>query len=499
MAGACLAAPARPKHEPRILDIRMHAYPEIQMLIGGQWRRVAGDPVINPSDGTVIGSVPRAGAQDLDDAIQAAAQGFRAWRKTAPALRAEIMLRAIALIRERVEEIAHAISLEQGKTLAQARAEVLRGCDLMTWDANEGKRLYGRVVPAEPGMRHTVIREPIGVIAAFTPWNFPMSSPARKVGGALAAGCSIILKAAEETPAGAVLLAKAFKDAGLPDGVLNVVFGDPAMISAHLIANPTVRGITFTGSTPVGKHLAGLAAQHMKPAILELGGHAPVVICEDADPEKAAIACIKGKLNNAGQVCVSPTRFFVHARIYDAFVDAMQRHGSQVKAGNAMDAGNDIGPVVNRRRFDAIDALTKDALERGARLVCGGNPPSGAGYVYPFTVLADVPGDARAMNEEPFGPLVLVVRVADIDEAIARANALPYGLAGYAFTTSAANAYKLGDELEVGNLAINHLVSAVSETPFGGVKESGYGREGGTEGLECYTHVKSISHLMDWA
>ena len=477
----------------------MHAYPEIQMLVGGQWRRTAGDPITNPSDGTVIGWVPRAGKQDLDDAIAAAARGFRTWRKTAPAARAEIMLGAISLIRAREVEIAQAISLEQGKTLAQARAEVIRGCDLMTWDANEGKRLYGRVVPAQPGMRHTVIREPVGVIAAFTPWNFPMSSPARKVGGALAAGCSIILKAAEETPAGAMLLAKAFQDAGLPDGVLNVVYGDPAMISAHLIASPAVRGITFTGSTPVGKHLAGLAAQHMKPAILELGGHAPVVICEDADPEMAAIACIKGKLNNAGQVCVSPTRFFVHTDVYEAFVEAMRRHGCEIKAGSAMDPDSDIGPVVNRRRFDAIDALTKDALDRGATLVCGGNPAAGDGCVYPFTVLANVPDDARAMHEEPFGPLSLIVRVADIDDAIARANALPYGLAGYAFTASAAHAYKLGDELEVGNLAINHLVSAVSETPFGGVKESGYGREGGTEGLECYTQVKSISHLMDWA
>jgi len=480
------------------LNLSMDTYPDIRMLIGGTWRRAEGDPIINPSDGSVIGTVPKASRQDLDDALAAARQGFLVWRKMAPAMRAEIMLRALALIRERAAPIAHAIALEQGKTLAQARAEVLRGCDLMTWDANEGKRLYGRVIPAEPGMRHTVVREPIGVIAAFTPWNFPMSSPARKVGGALAAGCAIILKAAEETPAGAVLLAQAFTDAGLPDGVLNVVFGDPAMISSHLIASPVVRGITFTGSTPVGKHLAGLAAQFMKPAILELGGHAPVVICEDADPDKAAQACIKGKSNNAGQVCVAPTRFYVHQKIYDAFVQAMGRYASAIRAGHALDPVSDIGPVVNQRRFDAIHALVTDALERGARRICGGNPPAGPGYVYPMTVLADVPDDARAMNEEPFGPVCLICRVDSLDEAIARANALPYGLAGYAFTKSAAQAYRLGDALEVGNLAINHLVSAVSETPFGGVKESGYGREGGVEGLECYTHVKSISHLMDW-
>lgn len=475
----------------------MTSYPDIKMLIGGEWRSAPGQPIVNPSDATVLGTVPSATLADLDDALQAAQQGYQVWRRTPPAQRCEIMLRAVALLRERVEPIALAIALEQGKTLAQARAEVLRGCDLMTWDANEGKRLYGRVIPAEPGMRHTVIREPIGVIAAFTPWNFPLSSPARKVGGALAAGCAIILKAAEETPAGAVMLAQAFLDAGLPAGVLNVVFGDPATISSHLIASAAVRGITFTGSTPVGKHLAGLAAQQMKPAILELGGHAPVIVCEDADPERAAVACIKGKLNNAGQVCVAPTRFFVHRQVYDAFVAAFARHGSAIRAGHALDAGSDIGPVVNARRRDAIDALVRDAVERGARVLCGGERAPGPGYVYPFTVLADVPANARAMHEEPFGPLCLIAPVDSLDEAIARANALPFGLAGYAFTQSAAHAWRLGDALEVGNLAINHLVSAVSETPFGGVKESGYGREGGTEGLECYTHVKSISHLMD--
>jgi succinate-semialdehyde dehydrogenase / glutarate-semialdehyde dehydrogenase len=477
----------------------MTSYPEIRMLIGDTWRSAPGAPIINPSDETTIGTVPMATVADLDDALAAAQRGFQVWRRTPPAQRADIMLRAIALLRERVEPIAHAIAMEQGKTLAQARAEVLRGCDLMSWDANEGKRLYGRVIPAEPGMRHTVIREPIGVIAAFTPWNFPMSSPARKVGGALAAGCSIILKAAEETPAGAMLMAQAFLDAGLPPGVFNLVFGDPAMISAHLIASSVVRGITFTGSTPVGKHLAGLAAQQMKPAILELGGHAPVIVCEDADPDAAALACVKGKLNNAGQVCVSPTRFFVHRNVYDAFVSAFSTYGSAIRAGHALEQGNDIGPVASARRLHALQALVRDAVERGARVLCGGKRASGAGFVFPFTALADVPADARAMHEEPFGPLCLIAPVDSLDEAIERANALPFGLAGYAFTRSAANAYRLGDALEVGNLAINHLVSAVSETPFGGVKDSGYGREGGVEGLECYTHVKSISHLMDWA
>lgn len=475
----------------------MTAYLEIKMLIGGKWRTADGQPIRNPSDDTIIGTVPVATSADLDDALAAAAEGLRKWKRTSPAQRKEVMLRACALLRERVEQIAPAIALEQGKTLAQARAEVLRGCDLMAWDANEGQRLYGRIIPAEQGMRHTVIRQPIGVIAAFTPWNFPLSSPARKVGGVLAAGCSIILKAAEETPAGAMLLAQAFVDAGLPDGVLNLVFGDPAMISSHLIASPVVRGITFTGSTPVGKHLAALAAQQMKPAILELGGHAPVVICDDADFEAAAAACTKGKLNNAGQVCVAPTRFFVHEAIYDNFVEALGRHGSGVRVGHALDPDSDIGPVTNRRRLETLHDLVRDAVEKGARITCGGKSISSPGYMFPFTVLADVPPAARAMREEPFGPLCLVTKVKTLDEAIELANGLPYGLAGYAFTKSASNAYRLSEELELGNLAINHLVSAVSETPFGGVKDSGYGREGGVEGLECYTQAKSISHLMN--
>lgn len=475
----------------------MSAYPEIRLLIDNQWRRGATDaPILDPSDESVIGRVPQASADDLTDVLASAARGFATWRRTAPLERARIMQGAVALLRERVDAIAMAITREQGKPLAQARAEVLRGCDLMSWDAEEGRRLYGRVIPAEPGMRHTVIREPAGVVAAFTPWNFPMSSPARKVGGALAAGCSIILKAAEETPAGAVLLAQAFIDAGLPPGVLNLVFGDPAAISSRLIADPVVRLVTFTGSTGVGKQLTALAGRHMKPVIMELGGHAPVIVCEDADPEAAAVACVKGKLNNAGQVCVAPTRFYAHAALYERFVAAFKAEADAIRVGPGLDPGSDIGPVTNARRLEALQAMVDDAVARGARLVSGGHRVGRRGYHFPFTVLVDVPDDALAMREEPFGPLCLIARVASLDEAIAKANSLPFGLAGYAFTESARNAHVLGERLELGNLAINHLVSAVSETPFGGVKDSGYGREGGTEGLECYTHAKSISHKV---
>ncbi|MFL9877722.1 NAD-dependent succinate-semialdehyde dehydrogenase [Herbaspirillum rhizosphaerae] len=474
----------------------MNNYPEIQFLINGNWIHCAGKPILNPADESVIGSVPMATPLHLELALQAADAGFHIWKNMAPAKRAEIMLRACDLMRERVDTIAAAITLEQGKTLAQARAEVLRGCDLIAWDANEGRRLYGRLIPAEPGMRHTVFREPVGVVAAFTPWNFPLSSPARKVGGALAAGCSIILKAAEETPAGAVMLARAFTDAGLPPGVLNLVFGDPAQISETLICHPLVRLVTFTGSTAVGKQLASMAARHMKPVIMELGGHAPVIVCEDANPELAATVSMQGKLNNGGQVCVAPTRFFVHRAIYDRFVAACAAFGEKIHVGDGMREDVQIGPVTNVRRVQALDAMVDDALLYGARVVCGGKRLPGAGYHFPFTVLADVPVTALAMREEPFGPLCLISPVDNIDEAIDKANALPFGLAGYAFTESANYAYKLSTELEVGNLAINHMVSAVSETPFGGVKDSGYGREGGTEGLEHYTHVKSVSHKL---
>lgn len=474
----------------------MSSYPKIRMLIGGEWIERPGEPVLNPSDAQVIATVPHALDQDLLDAVAAAKRGGQVWRNTAPAKRAETILKAVELVRERIEEIARAITLEQGKTLVQARAEVLRGCDLLTWDAGEARRIYGRVIPAEPGMRHMVVREPIGVVAAFTPWNYPMSSPARKIGGALAAGCSIVLKAAEETPAGAMLLVQAFQDAGLPSGVLNLVFGQPAHISSTLIAHPDVSMVTFTGSTEVGKRLAELAGRYMKPSIMELGGHAPVVVCEDANPEEAAAACMQGKVNNGGQVCVAPTRFFVHDSIYERFVAAMGRHAGEIQVGPGLQPDCHMGPVTNARRLAALQEMTDDAVLRGARLVSGGSRLPGDGYFWPMTVLADVPDDALAMRTEPFGPLCLIASTPSLDDAIRRANSLPFGLAAYAFTNVSSSAYQLASDLQVGNLAINHLVSAVSETPFGGVKDSGHGREGGTEGLECYTHVKSISHKV---
>jgi succinate-semialdehyde dehydrogenase / glutarate-semialdehyde dehydrogenase len=472
-------------------------YPELRLYVGGEWRRAEGQPVINPADETVLGNLPHAGRSDLDDALAAAEQGFRIWSRTSPAKRVEIIFKATQLVRERVEEMAVAMTLEQGKPIAQSRLEIIRGCEIMEWDAQEGRRIYGRIIPSEPGMRHMVLRQPIGVVAAFSPWNFPMSSPARKVGGALAAGCSIILKASEETPAGAVQLVQAFADAGLPAGVLNLVFGKPSEISEYLIPKPSVRLVTFTGSVPVGKHLSAMAGAHMKPVIMELGGHSPVFICDDVNPDAAAAACAVAKSRNAGQVCVSPTRFFIEDAIYDRFTRAFTEKAAAIKLGNGLDASNQMGPLANDRRLAAMEMLVADARAKGARVTTGGSRIGNRGYYFPMTVLADMPDDARAMREEPFGPLALLARVRNLDEAIEKANSVPYGLAAYAFTDSARKANMLAERVEVGNLSINHFVASSAETPFGGVKDSGFGREGGIEGLQCYTVVKNVSHLME--
>ncbi|MGD9805774.1 MAG: NAD-dependent succinate-semialdehyde dehydrogenase [Hyphomicrobiaceae bacterium] len=473
----------------------MTRYPELKLYIDGRWISREGRPVLNPADETVLGTVPHATQADLDEALAAAEKGFKVWSNTSPAKRAEVIFKATQLIRERVEEMAVAMTLEQGKPLAQSRLEIIRGCEIIEWDAQEGRRVYGRIIPSEPGMRHSVLRQPIGVVAAFSPWNFPMSSPARKVGGALGAGCSIILKASEETPAGAVQLVKAFADAGLPPGVLNLVFGEPAKVSEYLIPQPSVRLVTFTGSVPVGKHLSALAGAHMKPVIMELGGHSPVIICKDADPASSGAASALGKSRNSGQVCVSPTRFFVEEGIYDRFTSAFTEKAASIKVGNGLDTATQMGPLANERRLAAMEQLVADAKAKGARVMTGGNRVGNLGYYYPLTVLADVPDDARAMREEPFGPLALISPVKNVDEAIEKANSVPYGLAGYAFTNSASTAERLAQGIEVGNLSINHFVASSAETPFGGVKDSGYGREGGVEGLQCYTVVKNVSHL----
>ena len=474
-----------------------NAYPDLHLYIDGAWRKTGAElPVLNPADESVVGAAPIAGHADLDDALAAAERGFKVWSATSPAKRAEIILRAAALMRERIDEIAHSITLEHGKPLAQARLEVIRGCEFFEWDAAEGRRAYGRVIPSELGIKYVVLHRPIGAVAAFSPWNFPMSQPARKIAGALASGCSIIIKAAEETPAGAYHIARAFHNAGLPRGVLNLLFGVPAEISSYLIPRQPVRLVAFTGSTKVGKHLTEMAAHHMKPVLMELGGHAPVIVCDDVDPVAAAVMSATRKARNTGQVCTSPTRFFVMKPLFEKFTEAFVERARSLRVGNGLDPSIQMGPLANYRRIEAMDALVADARSKGARLLAGGERLGNRGYFYPVTVLADLPDNAQAMHEEPFGPMALINPVSSLDEAIEKANALPYGLAVYAFTHSARNADQLTERVEAGNLSINTLEASVAETPFGGVKDSGYGREGGIEGLSAYTVVKNVSHRV---
>lgn len=475
----------------------MPTYPDLKLYIGGAWRSSPETmAVLNPSNESVLGALPVARQSDLDDALEAAANGFKIWSCTAPRQRAEVILRASALLRERSEEIAFAISSELGKPIKQARLEVIRGCEFFEWDAGEAQRLYGRVIPSEPGIRYMTVRQPIGMVAAFSPWNFPMSQPARKIAGALASGCSIILKAAEETPGGAIHIARAFHDAGLPPGVLNLLFGVPSVISDYLIPQDQTRLIAFTGSTAVGRHLTGLASRYGKPVLMELGGHAPVIVCEDVDPYQSGILSASRKFRNSGQVCTSPTRFFVHENIFDGFVDAFAMQAGSTVVGNGNDEKTDMGPVASARRLEALIALTEDAVSKGAKIRAGGHRIGEKGYFFAPTVLVDVPDHAQVMQEEPFGPMAIINRVRSLDEAIAKANALPFGLAAYGLTHSAANVDKMIDLVEAGNLSINTLEASVAETPFGGVKASGFGREGGEEGLLHYTVVKTVSHKM---
>ena len=470
-------------------------YPELKLFIAGEWRTTRRDmAVVNPATEQELGRLPCAEISDLDDALEAAEQGFHIWSATSPRERGDTILRAAALMRERQEEIAQSITLEHGKPIGQARLEVIRGAEFFEWDAGEAMRTYGRVIPAARGHKFSVHHQPIGVVAAFSPWNFPMSQPARKIAGALASGCSIILKAAEETPAGALHIARAFEDAGLPAGVLNLVFGDPAKISSHLIKQDSVRLVAFTGSTPVGRHLTTLASENMTSVLMELGGHAPVIVCEDTDVQAAATSGAIRKMRNAGQVCTSPTRFFVHEAIFEAFVETFVARAKQTVVGNGMDAGVEMGPLANDRRVPALTELVEDARAKGATVATGGARHGDNGYFFEPTVLVNVPDDARIMQEEPFGPLAVINPVKSLDDAIARANSVPYGLAGYAFTNRADYIDRMIDEVEVGNLSINTLEASMPETPFGGVKSSGYGREGGSEGLDNYMTVKNVWH-----
>ncbi len=478
-------------------------YPEIKLLIDGQWvSREKTIAVINPATEAVVGHIPHASAADIANAIAGAASGLRVWKLMAPAERAAILLKAARLMRAREAQIAHATVLEQGKSLAAAVFEVRRAAAILEWDANEGLRHYGQIVSLGSQLRCMVRREPIGVVAGFAPWNAPIGSPMRKIAAALSAGCALILKPAEETPAGAFHIAQALVDAGLPPGVLNVLFGDPGEISRTLVESDTVRMLTFTGSVAVGRQLAQMAAAHLKPCLLELGGHAPVIVCADTDPVAVARLAVKAKANNTGQICVSPTRFLVAENIFEAFVQAFAAQARAVVIGDGLaqdglpqdglPQDTHIGPLTNPRRRQDIERLVGDARTRGARVLCGGERPPGKGYFYPLTVLADVPEGAQVLREEPFGPIAIINRFSQLGDAIAQANALNVGLAAYAFSNNADVQEQLAAEIEAGSLAINTFSVSSAETPFGGVKDSGFGREGGAHSLDAYTVVKSV-------
>ncbi|MGI5459931.1 NAD-dependent succinate-semialdehyde dehydrogenase [Streptomyces sp. CA-249302] len=476
-----------------------HGYPAVRMYIAGEWcqggtGRTA--PIVNPATEEVIGAVPLATTADLDRALQAADQGFRTWRNTSVAKRTQILHAAADLLTERAAEVGRVMTLEQGKPLAEATGEARRVADTLRWHIEDARRAYGRIIPSAPGTVLTVRREPVGPVAAFVPWNFPAGGPMRKISSALTAGCSIVIKASEETPATAAALVACFADAGLPAGVLNLVFGEPAEVSAHLIASPITRLIAFTGSVPVGKLLAAEAGKVMKPSLMELGGHAPVIVCADADPAMAARRAAQAKFVNAGQVCTSPSRFLVHENLVEEFTAEFVKAAEAVVVGDGLAEGTKMGPLANERRLEAMIRLVEDAVAKGAKVLTGGERPDRPGYFFTPTVLTDVPADADLLHEEPFGPLAPIVPFTDLDEALKTANELPYGLAAYGFTRSAATAERLSDELEAGILSLNHCGGSVHEAPSGGVKESGYGREGGPEALDAYLVTKRVSHLL---
>jgi succinate-semialdehyde dehydrogenase/glutarate-semialdehyde dehydrogenase len=473
-------------------------YPNTQLFINGQWQDAADGrslAVFNPASGKEIGRVAQAGKADLDQALQAAQKGFETWRDMPPADRAKIMRKAAALIRERAGEIAPLITQEQGKPLVEAKGETLAAADMIEWYADEGFRVYGRLVPSrgKPELRQMVVKDPVGPVAAFTPWNFPINQVVRKVGPALAAGCSMIVKAAEETPAGPAAFVKAFADAGIPAGVLQLVYGNPAEISGYLIPHPIIRNVTFTGSTPVGKQLAAMAGQHMKRVTMELGGHAPVIVCDDADIALAVKSAGAAKFRNAGQVCISPTRFLVHESVKEEFAKQLAKYAQGLKVGDGLADGTQMGPLANPRRVTAMAEFHQDAVGKGAQVLTGGKRIGDAGNFWEPTVLLDVPLEAKVFNDEPFGPVAGIRGFTDLNEAIKEANRLSFGLAGYAFTRSLKNADLLTRRVEVGMLWINMPAMPSAEMPFGGIKDSGYGSEGGPESLEAYLNARSVA------
>jgi succinate-semialdehyde dehydrogenase / glutarate-semialdehyde dehydrogenase len=476
-----------------------HTYdPDPKMFIDGERLGAAGRAthrVINPATGAALAELPLATAADLDRALDTAARGFRRWRAASAAERSRVLAGAAHLMRERIERIATIATLEEGKTLPEARGELHMAAALFDFYAGEVQRIYGRVLVRPAGMLSRVMKEPVGPVAAFCPWNFPIGNPARKLGAAIGAGCSIIIKPPEEAPRSALEVLDCLLDAGLPPDVASCVFGVPDQVSRHLLASPVIRKVSFTGSVAVGKHLMKLAAEGSKRTTMELGGHGPVLIFEDADLSKALDLLVAHKFRNAGQVCVSPTRFYVQQGIYERFAKEFAARAAKLNVGDGLDAASQMGPMANLRRPDAIEGFVADALKAGARIAVGGERGGGThrgGYFFRPTVLTDVPLEARVMNEEPFGPIALMRPFKTFDEAVEQANRLPYGLAAYCFTENGRRALLLGDAIESGMIGINTTMIGGADSPFGGVKDSGHGSEDGPEGLAACLVLKSI-------
>lgn len=469
------------------------------LYIGGEWLTGEGrnvHDVLNPATGAGQGALPLATAADLDRALEAAQRGFIAWRDTAPEVRAAVLQKTAALIRERADLLARLATLEEGKIQAEAKGEVMASAALLDFHAGEATRIYGRVLPRPSGTRSMVLHQPVGTVAAFCAWNFPVMNVVRKLAPAIAAGCSVIIKPSEETAGSAVEVLRCFQDAGLPGDVAQCVFGVPDMVSRQLLASPITRKLSFTGSVPVGKHLMKLAADTMMRTTMELGGHGPVLVFDDCDLEKTLDTLVTHKFRNAGQVCVAPTRFHVQEGIYERFAAGFAERTRRISIGNGMDAGSQMGPMANSRRPEAIAAMIENATSVGAKLLAGGERQSGTGgFFFQPTVLSDVPLAASAMNDEPFGPLALIHPFATFEDAVAEANRLPFGLAAYCFTENGRRQNLLGDAIEAGMVAINGVRLSWADAPFGGVKESGHGSEDGPEGIAAHMITKAV-HMV---
>lgn len=475
------------------------SYYDLHLLIAGE--RVSADErdtidVINPANEQVLGQLPVATAEDVERALQAAKDAFQEWRKTAPAERSKVLRRAADLLRERAASIARLLTLEEGIQLAYAEGEVMWSADIIEWCAEEGRRGYGRTIPSNiPGLTQTALRVPVGPAVAFTPWNAPALMPARKICEALATGCTLIIKPAEEAPAAALEVGRALTDAGLPPGCVNILFGHPSEISPRLIDSPITRKISFTGSVSVGRELAAMAGAQGKPMTLELGGHAPWMVFDDVDVEQVAATVVGFKAWNSGQLCGSPTRILVQESVYERFVKAYVAASAAVVPGDGLVDGTGMGPLANQRRIAAMEKFVADVEQRGGQVLTGGRRCStpDKGFFFPLTVIAGVDQGSMIMNEEPFGPISVVQPFGSTEDAIAEANRLGFGLAAYAYTRSQRVAAQLTEEVECGQLGINSFAIVSPEVPFGGIKGSGYGKEGGREGLDAYYTTKLVA------